>query len=199
MIVRTAPDEHVWLRIVRPYYRHPFDPSHAQRRGGRWNPPDSWPTLYLNEDMATVHAQVRHMFVGRGIDPDDLDDDAPIHLAAATLPQRQRVVDVLSDAGVAAVGLPATYPLDATGHPVDQSATRAIGVRAHEAGHRGVWCRSASLVGRELAWFPAARSAARPVWSAPKRFGAWRHVVSLGADGGLTRTARPGRGRPGSG
>ncbi|TFH18251.1 MAG: hypothetical protein E4H05_05735 [Acidimicrobiales bacterium] len=28
-------------------------------------PPDSWPTLYLNEDLPTVHAQVRHMFAGR--------------------------------------------------------------------------------------------------------------------------------------
>lgn len=179
MIVRIAPDSHVWLRLVRPHYRDPFDTSHARRRGGRWNPPDSWPTLYLNADLATVHAQVRHMFVGRGVEPDDLDDEAPIHLAAATLPQRQRVVDVVDDDGVAAVGLPATYPLDTTGEPVDHVVTQAIGARVHHAGHRGVWCRSAALVGQELAWFPAARSAARPVWPTPKPFGAWRHAASL--------------------
>ena len=104
------PDGHVWLRITRPQYADPFDPSFAQRRGGRWNPPDSWPTLYLNQDLATVHAQVRHLFAGRGIEPDDLDDDAPIRLAAATLPGRQRAADVLSDDGVGAVGLPASVP-----------------------------------------------------------------------------------------
>ncbi len=56
MIVTQIPDGHLWLRITRPHYADPFDPSFAQRRGGRWNPPGSWPTLYLNEDLATVHA-----------------------------------------------------------------------------------------------------------------------------------------------
>jgi hypothetical protein len=49
----------------------------------------------------------------------------------------------------------------------------------HGVGLRGVLCRSAAGVGREFAWFPAARSRARPVWSSPLAFGAWRHVVSL--------------------
>ncbi len=180
MIDIQVPDGHVWLRITRPHFADPFDPTFAQRRGGRWNPPESWPTLYLNEDLATVHAQVRHLFAGRGVEPDDLDDDAPIRLAAATLPGRQRVADVVSADGVAAVGLPPEYPLDARGRAIDHRVTQAIGVRVHTAGLRGVWCRSASSVGREVAWFPAARSSARPVWPQPLGFGAWRHAVSLG-------------------
>lgn len=179
MILRTAPEGHVWLRLVRPHYGDPFDMSYAARRGGRWNPPDSWNTLYLNADLATVHAQVRHMFAGRGVEPDDLDDDAPIHLAAATLPQRQRVVDVVTDEGVAAVGLPAAYPLDEADVPIEHDVTQAIGRRVHAAGHRGVWCRSAAMVGEELAWFPAGRSVARPVWATTKPFGSWRHAVTL--------------------
>lgn len=180
MIVTQVPDGHVWLRIVRPHYADPFDTSFAQRRGGRWNPPDSWPTLYLNEDLATVHAQVRHLFAGRGIEPDDLDDDAPIRLAAATLPGRQRVADVISADGVAAVGLVESYSVDARGESVGHEVTWAIGVRAHDAHLRGVWCRSAAGVGYELAWFPAARSRATPVWSTPRPYGQWRHATSLG-------------------
>lgn len=174
MISRHVPDGHVWLRLTQPHYVDPFDTSYAQRQGGRWNPPGSWPTLYLNEDMATVHAQLRHMFVGRGIDPEDLDDDAPIHLAAATLPVRQRVADVTTDEGIAAVDLPPTYPLDATRATVGHEVTQRIGVDAHDAGLRGVWCRSAAGEGQELAWFPSSRAVARPVWPNPKPYGSWR-------------------------
>lgn len=179
MIVTHVPDGHVWLRLTRPHYADPFDPTFAQRRGGRWNPAESWPTLYLNEDMGTVHAQVRHLFAGRAIEPDDLDDDAPIRLAAATLPGRQRVADVITEAGVVAVGLPATYPLDGGGAPLPHSTTQAIGTSVHGQGHRGVWCRSAAGAGHELAWFPSSRAAARSIWSSPRSFGAWRHAVSL--------------------
>jgi hypothetical protein len=174
-----VPDGHLWLRITRPHYGDPFDPTFAQRRGGRWNPPESWPTLYLNHDLATVHAQVRHLFVGRGIEPDDLDDDAPIRLAAATLPQRQRAADVVTVDGVDAVGLPVSYPLDERGDEIPHETTQAIGVAVHDAGLRGVLCRSAAGVGREFAWFPAARSTARPLWPTPLPFGAWRYAVDL--------------------
>jgi hypothetical protein len=100
VIERPLPDGHVWLRVVKPSYADPFDMSYAQEQGGRWNPPRSWPTLYVNEDMPTVHAQVLHMFLDRGIHPDDIDDDAPILLAAAVLPEGQQVADVISEAGV---------------------------------------------------------------------------------------------------
>ncbi len=179
MIDTTLPDGHVWLRITRPHYVDPFDPTFAASQGGRWNPPDSWPTLYLNEHLATVHAQLRHLFVGRGIEPDDLDDDAPIRLAACTLPTRQRVVDVVTDAGLAEVGLAHTYPVDADGEVIDHDTTRSIGIEVHDAGLRGVWCRSAAGVGNELAWFPSTRSSARPEWNRTLSYGEWRHSVSL--------------------
>ena len=179
MIERNLPDDHVWLRITRPAYIDPFDMTFAQHLGGRWNPPGSWPTLYLNSDMATVHAQVRHMFIGRGVDPDDLDDAAPIHLAAATLPHRQRVADVVSDAGVTAVGLSSGYPLVEYGNSVGRDVTQRIGAVVHSRGLRGVWCRSAALVGQELAWFPARRASARPHWDRPRPFGAWRYARSV--------------------
>jgi RES domain-containing protein len=167
------------LRLTRPHYADPFDPTFAQQHGGRWNPPASWPTLYLNEDLLTVHAQVRYLFSGRGVEPDDLDDDAPIRLAAATLPARQRVADVVTPAGVAAAGLDTTYPVDRDGVTVTHAVTQAIAEAVHDQGLRGVWCRSAAGVGNELAWFPSSRSSARPVWQQPLPFGTWRHAVSL--------------------
>ncbi len=173
------PAGHIWLRITRPNSADPFDPTFAQRRGGRWNPPRSWPSLYLNEDLVTVHAQVRYLFAGRGVEPADLDDDAPIRLAAATLPLRQRVADVITSEGVADVGLAPTYPLDDSGRVVPNSVTQPIGIGAHRAGLRGVWCRSAGGVGHELAWFPSARSAARPTWPTTLAYGGWRHAVTL--------------------
>ena len=179
MIDLPLPRGHVWLRLTQPHYDDPFDMSYAQRQGGRWNPPESWPTLYLNEDMFSVHAQMRHLFSGRGIDPEDLDDNAPVMLAAATLPQRQRVADVLSAAGVEAVGLPATYPLDTNGELVGHARTQPIGTDVHRAGLRGIWCRSAAGVGHELAWFPATRTTARPAWAAPLPYGSWRHATTL--------------------
>ncbi len=179
MITAQLPDGHVWLRITRPHYVDPFDPSFAQRHGGRWNPPGSWPTLYLNEDLFTVHAQVRHLFAGRGVEPDDLDDDAPIRLAACTLPSRQRVADIRSSDGAVGAGLPSTYPLDDAGVTVAHAVTQSVGAEVHAARLRGVWCRSASGHGNELAWFPASRSIARPVWTHPLRFGEWRRATAL--------------------
>ena len=179
MISRLVPDGHVWLRLTQPHYADPFDMSYADRQGGRWNPPGSWPTLYLNEDMATVHAQLRHMFRGRGIDPEDLDDDAPIQLAAAALPVRQHVADVISDDGIKAAGLPPTYPLDDDGQPVEHDITQKIGTEVHDAGLRGVWCRSAAGEGQELAWFPSSRSVAKPVWPNPKPYGSWRNARAI--------------------
>ena len=179
MIRQKLRDGHTWLRIVRPDYLDPFDMTFARDQGGRWNPPGSWPTLYANEDMATVHGQVRHMFVGRGIDPDDLDDDAPLHLAACTLPQRQSVAAAYSTDGLAALSLPAEYPVDWRGQSVARGVTQAIGASVHADGLRGVWCTSAAGVGREIAWFPAGSSTARPAWTAPKPFGDWRYARHL--------------------
>jgi len=127
VIESRLPEPHVWLRLTQPQHHDAFDMSYAREIGGRWNPPRSWLALYLNDDMATVHAQVRHLFAGRGIDPDDLDDAAPIELTTATLPQRQRVADAVSDTGVTSIGLPATYPLDDVGVIVDHALTQSAG------------------------------------------------------------------------
>jgi hypothetical protein len=165
------------LRIAGPAWEDPLDPAFAAERGGRWNPPASHPTLYLNADPATARLQIDRLLRGTPVRPDDLDDDAFV-LVAAVLPRRQDVADGVSSDGLRRLGLPPSYPEDARGDPVGVEVCRPIGAGVRKLGLRGVWCRSAASRdggGRELAWFPATRrSRARPVWDAPLPLGQWR-------------------------
>jgi hypothetical protein len=169
------PDGHRWWRIARPEWRDPLDASYARERGGRWNPPASFPTLYFNEDQATARVNLQRFIAGWPYEPEDLRDDTAPVLVGAELPRRQRVADVHSPAGVRAAGLPATYPLDAAGWLVGHGVCQPVGADAQRRGLRGVWCRSANArhgAGRELAWFPAtARSRAHGIARLP--FSEW--------------------------
>ena len=157
-------DGHEWLRIADPSWTNPLDPTFAQRAGGRWNPPDSYPTLYLNEDKTTARINLAAFVARWPYEPEDLRNDTGPVLVAAALPRRQRVADVHTAAGLAAAGLPASYPLDAASALVSHETCQRIGSQAKAAGLRGVRCRSANTpdgAGREVAWFPAtARSQA---------------------------------------
>lgn len=182
------PEGRVWLRVAAPAWEDPFDPSFARNQGGRWNPPGSYPVLYLSGDIRTARAQVERMLAGSPVHIDDLGDDAYV-LVVATLPQRQTCADAVSVDGLRALGLPDTYPLDSTGALIGHSVCQAIGKRVRTRGLRGVWCRSAATTdgrGRELAWFPAtSRSTARKAWENALPLGAWRYAATwndLGMD-----------------
>lgn len=158
MISESLADGHLWLRICDAEWADPLDPTFARLRGGRWNPPDSWPTLYLNEDLVTARLNLASFIVGWPYRPEDLNDATGPHLAVATLPRSQIVADVHSPDGVADAGLPDTYPVDADGETVPHEVCQPIGVDVKQAGLRGVRCISAQAplgAGRELAWFPA--------------------------------------------
>jgi hypothetical protein len=167
VITERLADAQRWLRIAAQEWANPLDTTFAQARGGRWNPPGSWRTLYLNEDLVTSRLNLRTFIADWPYEPEDLRSDTGPHLAVATLPRDQEAADVHTPAGVAAVGLPVTYPLDAHGRRVDHPTCQAIGRQVKDAGLRGIRCRSARThegAGRELAWFPAtARSRARLV------------------------------------
>jgi hypothetical protein len=155
------PDGRTWYRIAEADWIDPLDPTFAAARGGRWNPPGSHPTLYLNEDRITARLNLRQFIAGWPYDPEDLVDETGPVLVHATLPARQRVADVHTRQGVAAVNLPPTYPLDTDGRLVEHAACQPIGVEAKTVGLRGVRARSARAPeggSRELAWFPATRS-----------------------------------------
>lgn len=163
--------------MVDPEWVDRLDPSHACEHGGRWNPPGSFATLYLNADLRTARSRLDHLLEGSPVEVEDLDDDA-YRLVAATLPRKQVCADALGDAGLRALGLPSSYPLDEDGKRVPHSACQPIGEAVHARGLRGVVARSAATAdgrGRELAWYPAtSRSRARPVWDEPRPLGEWR-------------------------
>lgn len=178
MRTEWLPDGCVWFRIADAGWVDPLDPSYAAVHGGRWNPPNSHPTLYLNEDPMTARLNLRSFIGGWPYEPEDLRDDTGPVLVQATLPARQRVTDVHSRAGVAAVGLPESYPLDSGGGLVPHARCQRIGVEAKTRGLRGVRARSARApegAGRELAWFPATvRSRARALDIVPFEAWYWR-------------------------
>lgn len=165
MRTEIVPDGHRWWRVARHDWADPLDPTFARDHGGRWNPPGSFPALYFNEDQVTARLNLRVFIAGWPYEAEDLRDDTGPLLVATLLPRRQRVADVHTPAGVRAVGLPASYPLDDRGHLVAHEQCQHIGVIAKSQGLRGIRCRSAPApmgAGRELAWFPATtRSRAR--------------------------------------
>ncbi|MCB1686281.1 MAG: RES family NAD+ phosphorylase [Pseudomonadales bacterium] len=167
MITELLPNGWRWWRIAEAVWSDPLDPDYARTRGGRWNPPESFPTLYLNEDQVTARHNLRRFIARWPYEPEDLRADTGPVLAAALLPRDQTVCDAHTPAGIAALDLPATYPVDRAGRAVPHARCQPIGVRVKDQGLRGVRARSAQTVdgvGRELAWFPAStRSRARLV------------------------------------
>lgn len=167
------PDGAAWYRVADASWDSPLDPSFAQQHGGRWNPPASFPTLYLNGDLPTARAQIERMLDGYPVDPEDL--DAPYVLVTAAIPRGQTAADAISDEGLEHLGLPATYPT-AKNTPISHAICQPIGAAVRFAGLRGVHARSAATAdgsGRELAWFPArASSKARRV-AADRPFTDW--------------------------
>ena len=167
LLRETIPDSHAWWRIADPAWIDPLDPSFVRHSGGRWNPPESFRTLYLNEDKVTARLNLRVFIAGWPYEPEDLREDMGPVLVGCTLPPRQVVCDAHTRAGLRAAGLPDTYPLGSSGALVPQARCQPIGARAKEVQLRGVRARSAQSPngeGRELAWFPATlRSVARRV------------------------------------
>jgi hypothetical protein len=180
--VVVLPEGQWWFRVADSSWGDPLDPGYAARYGGRWNPPESYPTLYLNEDLATARAQIYQLLEGQPAQLEDL--DPPYVLAVATLPGRQRVADTVSPKGVIALGLPAGYPYDNRGRRIGWSVCQRIGKMVFALGMRGVCSRSAATKdgsGRELAWFPATSRSRAKLAGPPVPFDRWWTANEAGA------------------
>jgi hypothetical protein len=191
-LVAAQPDRRVWLRVASPDWVNPLDPGWAGIHGGRWNPPKAFPTLYLNADVQTAQLQIERLCEGMPFTPEDLSDDAYL-LVPARLPPAQRAADAVSEQGLVALGLPASYPLGRDGKLLNHATCQPIGKQVRELRFNGVWCRSAASTdgrGRELAWFPGTR-AAKPLRKPPIPFGQWRYA-STWRDIGLGDQPDPG-------
>jgi RES domain-containing protein len=144
-----------YVRVADPAWGDPLDGSYAAKKGGRWNPPDSFPVVYLNGDWDVARANVRRKYRGLPYGPESIDPaEAPI--LVQTNVAMSNFVDIITDVGCEIAGLPTNYPND-DGAEVPWSRCRPVGVRAWEEGAPGIACRSAAVGGppyaEELAWF----------------------------------------------
>jgi len=145
-----------YLRVADPAWHDPLDGSYAARAGGRWNSPDSFLVVYLCRSTAVARANVYRLLADQPYGPEDLEPASAPVLVTAEIAADDHV-DAVTARGLASVGLPRTYPLDARGDTVDRERCEAIGQTAWDAGEPGIACRSAAPTaphrGEELAWF----------------------------------------------
>jgi len=161
-----------YYRVCGPDWADCGDTSYSKQKGGRWNPPGSFGVLYLNKTRQLAALQARLNFVGSPIMLFDLKPERRPHLQSFVIP-KHRLVDAVSDQGLAALGLAATYP-----YRVGHAVTQPIGQAAFDAGEDGIAARSAlqstkpgEWYGEELAAFE--RSAEEFVAGKRERFAEW--------------------------
>lgn len=137
-----------FYRVCDPAWVNCADGSFSARFGGRWNPPESFPVLYLNADVATARANAVRRYEGEAFTLFDLNPTARPHLQAFDVAPCA-VLDVVSPEGIRDLALPSDYP-----NGVTHERCQAIGAHAREKGLAGVACRSAARdEGEELALF----------------------------------------------
>ena len=112
----------------------------------------------------------RQQFQGLPFSPESLDPATAPHLVEVDVPPGQ-AADAHSDQGLAALGLPSTYPHDSDGNVIAREVCQPIGQAAFDANLNGIDYRSAAPGGtRELAWFPRD---AQPTPTARRPFDQW--------------------------
>ena len=161
-------------RLAEPHWQDALDTSSSKQHGGRWNAPGSYGLLYLNATERVARLQVEHRLTGHPYDIEDLDPATQHHLVEVDVAETD-ALDLVSDDGLDAVGLPVTYPLDADGRPVRHAECHPLGQAAHDALLPAIACRSAAtgaaLTDEELAVFDHAAGIVTP--TARRVFADW--------------------------
>lgn len=143
-----------------PDWADPLDGGHAAIVGGRWNPPASFPVVYLCASLEVARANVHRKLSGQPYGPEDLDPEAAPVLVATPV-REDSFVDAVTDAGCASLGLPKSYPRTSRGRWIGHERCQPIGQAAWDAGEPGIAARSAASGaprrGEELAFFTRRR------------------------------------------
>lgn len=88
-----------YYRIADPSWEDPLNGSYSMRRGGRWNAAGSFPVTYLNADLETARANVRHFLTnklsGQPFSAEDLERSELPVLISLDLP-RHGYLDVVT-------------------------------------------------------------------------------------------------------
>lgn len=123
--------------------RHPLSGAGARSQGGRWNPPQSFATLYLADRKATVEAEFRRMAQRQGLDPSQFLPRRIYRLAV----ELQAIVDLTRTEFVSWELADLDLASD------DLAATQAVGEAAQYLGREAILAPSAAGEGRVLAVF----------------------------------------------
>lgn len=149
-----------YLSVADPSWANPLDGSLSAGAGGRWNPPGSFPVVYLFSHVDVARSFVIAKHQGFPYSVTDLRPDRQPDLVQTSV-RDESFVDVLTDSGCAAAGLPKTYPRDHAKRAIGWDRCRPAGEAAWNQGESGVACRSATArrtdSGEELAWFQRRR------------------------------------------
>lgn len=139
----TTSYEGAALRHVGPGH-DPLATAGARIRGGRWNPPESFGTLYLALDRDTVIAEFHRLAARQGLRPGDL-LPRDLHQFRVRL---EAVLDLRSDNALEAVGLDLTRV-----RSDNRAPCQAVGEAAHYLGIEAILAPSATGSGDVLAVF----------------------------------------------
>lgn len=123
--------------------RHPLSGAGARSQGGRWNPPQSFATLYLADGQTTVEAEFRRMARRQGLDPSQFLPRRVYRLAV----ELQAVVDLTQPESLPEELADIDFVSD------DLTSTRAIGEAAQYLGREAILAPSAAGGGKVLAVF----------------------------------------------
>ena len=140
---RTVRRGGAYNRLAEPSWADPLDTSFSRQPGGRWNAPGSFGVLYLNASDRVARLQVDHKLAEQPYGIEDLDPTEQHDLVDVDV-QETDALDLVSDAGLEAVGLPVSYPRDALGHPVEHARCHPVGQAAYDEPVPAIACRSAA-------------------------------------------------------
>lgn len=131
------------IRHVAPGYL-PLSGEGARIHGGRWNPPESFATLYTAFDRPTMIAELERAARRQGIAAADLLPRDEVIYAV----ELQRVIDLVNPGHLRTVGLDGARLASR-----DWRLCQAIGDAAHYVGFEGILSPSATGTGNTLAIF----------------------------------------------